>query len=167
MDGSGMTMQATRMDGGRPDVPEQAARQAWIRLLGQMPVADLEMAWADLPEPPEYSLLKPAEAGLVMVRGRAGGNGQVFHLGEMTVTRCVVRLRQGRTGVSYVPGRSRRHGELAAVFDAMLQTDTPAAAALRSRLNQFEQRRRSALVQREGKVAGTRVNFFTLVRGED
>jgi len=162
-----MTMQATRMEGATPDVPDQAARQRWIRLLGQMALADLETAWTDLPARPEYSLLKPAEAGLVMVRGRAGGNGQIFHLGEMTVTRCVIRLSQGQTGVSYVPGRNRRHGELAAVFDAVLQTDTPAAAALRLRLNQFEQRSLAAHVQRQAKVAGTKVNFFTLVRGED
>ena len=40
---------------------------------------------------PDYRVLRGPEAGLVMVRGRTGGGGAPFNLGEMTATRCTVR----------------------------------------------------------------------------
>src|SRR3546814_6848810 len=70
---------------------------------------------------PEHRYIRPAEAGMVMVRGRVGGSGAPFNLGEMTVTRCVVQLADGSTGHSYVAGRSKPHAELAALADALLQ----------------------------------------------
>jgi alpha-D-ribose 1-methylphosphonate 5-triphosphate synthase subunit PhnG len=101
-----------------------------------------------------------------MVRGRTGGSGRRFNLGEMTVTRCTVEL-EGRLGHAYVGGRDRRHAELAAAFDALLLDQghrpeleaaliTPLAAA------QAERQRRAAT-----RSAGTRVEFFTMVRGDD
>jgi alpha-D-ribose 1-methylphosphonate 5-triphosphate synthase subunit PhnG len=145
---------------------ETAARQQWMSVLAQASVDDLEGAWRRLGAPPSYRLLRRPEVGLVMVRGRAGGSGQRFNLGEMTVTRCTVEL-EGRLGHAYVGGRDRRHAELAAVFDALLLDDgrrptlerrliAPLAAA------QGERQRLAA-----ARSAGTRVEFFTMVRGDE
>ncbi len=83
--------------------------------------ADLERVWERLADPPRYTFVRRPEVGLVMVRGRAGGTGLRFNLGEMPVARCSVRLADGTVGHAYVGGRSLRHAELAAVFDALLQ----------------------------------------------
>src|SRR5262245_65697765 len=91
--------------------------------LAQADGAALAAAGERLPSRPPYRVLRAPEIGLVMVRGRAGGTGAPFNLGEMTVTRCSVELDDGRVGHAYVPGRDRRHAETAAVLDAMLQDD--------------------------------------------
>ena len=47
---------------------------------------------------PACENLREAESGLVMVRGRAGGDGAPFNLGEATVSRAAVRLATGEVG---------------------------------------------------------------------
>jgi alpha-D-ribose 1-methylphosphonate 5-triphosphate synthase subunit PhnG len=95
-----------------------------------------------------------------------GGNGAPFNVGEMTVTRCVVRLADGRTGYSYLAGRDKVHAELAALADAHLQNAQPSPwlTDLISALAQAQARRRA---QKEADTAATKVEFFTLVRGEN
>ena len=101
-----------------------------------------------------------------MVRGRVGGDGNRFNLGEMTMTRSAVRLENGVTGLGYVQGRSRRHAELTAVLDAMLQSPETAQTVSRGVIeplfNEQTQRRET----RARKAAATKVEFFTMVRGE-
>lgn len=102
-------------------------RAEWMGLLARASEAELEAAWRALvPDQPAmaYDILRAPQQGLTMVRGRAGGDGQAFNLGEMTVTRCSVGLADGTVGHGYVAGRSARQAELAALFDALLQTDT-------------------------------------------
>ncbi|MGI9501287.1 MAG: phosphonate C-P lyase system protein PhnG, partial [Geminicoccaceae bacterium] len=84
------------------------ARQAWLSLLAKADRAMIEAALGDR-DLPEFELLRPAEVGLVMARGRAGGNGQRFNLGEMPVTRCTIRNRDGFVGHGYVQGRDKAH----------------------------------------------------------
>ncbi len=119
-----------------------------------------------LPDLPGHTLLRGPETGTVMVQGRTGGTGTPFNLGEVTVTRCTIRLASGAVGHAHVRGRDRDHARRAAVIDALLQTD--AAPDLRrtliSPLAAEETARRRA---RAGKAAATKVEFFTLVRGED
>lgn len=98
-----------------------------------------------------------------MVRGRMGGSGRPFNLGEMTVTRCVVQLDDDTAGVAYVTGRDRNRAQLAALADALLQTGRLPLSALEP-LRQAQQEK---LNQRSEAVATTKVDFFTLVRGED
>jgi len=111
---------------------------------------------------PGYTRLRGPEAGLVMVRGRAGGGGAPFNMGEMTVTRCTVRTDSGQVGHAYVAGRDARQAELAAVFDAMLQ-DPHQAFALQANviapLAEAQQARRAAIAE---KAAATKVQFFAM-----
>jgi alpha-D-ribose 1-methylphosphonate 5-triphosphate synthase subunit PhnG len=128
---------------------------------------ELQARWAELGEPPRYTLLRRPEVGLVMVRGRAGGTGSRFNLGEMTVTRCTVQLEDGTLGHAWVGGRDARHAELAAALDALLQDPartTALTAAVVEPLARAQADRRRAAAAR---ASASRVEFFTMVRGED
>ena len=119
---------------------------------------------AALPEP-GFVWLRPPQTGLVMVQGRIGGEGGPFNLGEVTVTRCVLRLDQGTVGHATVQGRDKTHARHAALSDAVWQTDPAGVeAAILTPLRDAETARRAA---RAAKAAATKVEFFTLVRGED
>src|SRR5580692_2492284 len=72
--------------------------------------------------------LRAPENGLVMIRGRIGGDGAQFNLGEATVSRAVVRLPSGEMGFGYVLGRDRAKARLIALCDALTQTKAYAAA---------------------------------------
>ena len=110
--------------------------------------------------------LRGPEIGSVMVRGRAGGNGGAFNLGEMTITRCVARLACGTIGHGHVRGRRKRDAAAAALVDALMQTGRAAKveAKVLVPLREAEAERRAA---RATRAAATKVDFFTLVRGED
>src|SRR5262245_52921742 len=141
------------------------ARQHWMSVLALASREALERGWSDLPARPDYRRLRGPEVGLVMVRARAGGTGTRFNLGEMTVTRCSVELPDGTTGHAYAGGRDRRHAELSAVFDALLQRDDGGLQrTLVEPLAREQQARRQAAAAR---AAASRVEFFTMVRGED
>lgn len=144
-----------------------AARQTWMALLARSKPQPLESAWADMENKPEYAVLRAPETGMVMVRARAGGNGGQFNFGEMTVTRCVVRTQQGHMGHAYVAGRDKRHAMLAAVFDALLQEPMNRKHIETTLLEPIRQDLAQKHSDIAGKVAATRVDFFTLVRGND
>jgi alpha-D-ribose 1-methylphosphonate 5-triphosphate synthase subunit PhnG len=152
---------------GKPADPAVAARQAWMAALAKAPLADLERAWSDLAPQPSFTRLRPAETGLVMVRGRISGSGQPFNIGEMTMTRAAVRLEDGPTGFGHVAGRSARHAELAALFDALLQDPARQEALIAGVITPLAARTAAERTRKAAEVAATKVDFFTLVRGED
>lgn len=143
-------------------IPE-TDRKDWMGLLARAKPARLAELFPDLPE---HNLLRAPEVGAVMVRGRIGGDGDAFNLGEMTVTRCSLALEGGVVGHAHVQGRDKGHALRAAVLDALLQSPEGASlrAAVLAPLRAEEAARRAA---RAAKAAATRVEFFTLVRGED
>jgi len=146
-----------------PDIPQ---RRTWMGLLAKAEpgrVADL----LDQAGPrPEFQWLRRPETGSVMVQGRTGGTGAPFNLGEMTVTRCALTLACGTVGHAYIQGRNKADAKAAALVDALMQTALanhlqegvldPLAAAR-------DARRRA----RAGEAAATKVDFFTMARGED
>lgn len=141
-------------------------RQHWMSLLAKAPAAELDRLWSDLGLAPDYGYLRAPEAGGVMVRGRAGATGAPFNLGEMTVTRCSVKLSGGEVGHAYVQGRDKTHATQAALIDALMQTGQ--ADALRAAvLMPLDQALQSARAARAAKAAATKVDFFTMARGED
>lgn len=145
-----------------PKRSDRNPRQIWMGLLARSTPARLAEL---LPELPVHDLLRGPEIGAVMVRGRVGGTGQPFNLGEMTVTRCSVRLGDA-VGHAHVQGRDRSHAIRAAVVDALMQTgqaDTLNATVL----SPLEAEESAARALRASKAAATKVEFFTLVRGED
>lgn len=149
---------------GRTVDAAQRRRQQWMKVLA---CAGRHLAdYSEDLRRVEHRFIRPAETGMVMVRGRMGSDGGPFNLGEMTVTRCVVQLADGRYGHSYVAGRSKRQAELAALADAQLQGDTHAEWMMRliEPLQRMQDAQRAA---KEAESAATKVDFVTLVRGED
>ena len=143
---------------------ETAARRDWMGLLARAKPDELAALMpGDLPG---AMVLRAPEIGAVMVRGRVGATGAPFNLGEMTVTRCALRLDCGTVGHGHVQGRNRDHARHAALIDALMQTPRAPeiAAQVLDPLAEAEQTARSA---RAAKAAATKVEFFTLVRGED
>ncbi len=149
--------------------PEAVAhRQHWLAVLAKAGESELEEGWGSLGRKPDYKVLRPPEAGMVMVRARAGNTGVRFNLGEMTVTRCTVRLSSGEVGFGCVAGRKPRHAELTALFDALLQKAGGEGGGLaKSLVDPLHKAQQERKAERLRSVAATRVDFVTLVRGED
>ena len=137
-------------------------RQHWMAVLARAGADEISRLLKDMPALPGYRRLRGPDTGLVMLRGRAGGAGAAFNLGEMAVTRCTIRTDGGLTGHAYVAGRSERQAELAALLDAMLQDPVRQAAlhtVVIAPLANAQQRRRDRDAR---KAAATRVDFFTM-----
>jgi alpha-D-ribose 1-methylphosphonate 5-triphosphate synthase subunit PhnG len=139
------------------------ARKSWMSTLAKAPPARLAVLFPDLP--PHHVLRQP-EIGAVMVRGRVGGTGAAFNLGEMTVTRASVRLETGEVGHAWVQGRDKGHALRAAAVDALMQSG--AADDLTTQVLQpLQAEAEAGKAVRAAKAAATKVDFFTMVRGED
>lgn len=141
------------------------ARKAAIDTLSAAPPAMLEALWKRLGIIPEYRLVRGPETGLVMIRGRAGGGGNPFNLGEATVTRATIRLASGEVGHAYALGRDGEKAVRAALLDAFWQREperieTEVLEPLRAAAAEADDTVRA-------ETAATRVNFFTMVRGDD
>jgi len=142
------------------------ARAAWLAVLARATLAELEAA---LPAHTPLALLqrvRPPEIGMVMLRGRVGGTGNPFNLGEASVVRCAVRLGDGPLGVAYALGRDKRRAELAAVLDALLQDAAHHDALQQSLIAPLAAAQAQARAKRQNDVADSKVEFFTLVRGD-
>ncbi|WP_121067952.1 phosphonate C-P lyase system protein PhnG [Chachezhania antarctica] len=149
-----------------PTTEPAASRQRWMSVLARAPERDLIALWDAFAAKPAFEWLRRPETGAVMVRGRMGGTGGPFNLGEMTVTRCSVQTDGGLVGHAYVQGRSQPKAEAAALIDALMQggdaarVEAEIVAPLETGMTEKKQ------VQ-AAKAAATRVNFFTMARGED
>lgn len=139
-------------------------RQAWLSVLTQQASALLQ--YDTLLKAYPYNLLRAPEIGMAMVKGRTAGEGQVFNVGEVTVTRSAVRLETGEVGFGYLVGRDKKASELVALADAYLQSEN--AAVWQKKL--IEPLQAQIKAEKEAlarKVQTTKVDFFTMVRGED
>jgi alpha-D-ribose 1-methylphosphonate 5-triphosphate synthase subunit PhnG len=144
---------------------QQARRKAAMAVLARADAAAIA-ARLDTIAVPAHENLREPENGLVMVRGRIGGDGAPFNLGEATVSRAAVRLATGEVGFGYVLGRDGQKARLIALCDALIQTsdhagpvETEVLAPLRAVIAS-EQNRKAT------ETAATRVDFYTMVRGE-
>ncbi|MEM7598783.1 MAG: phosphonate C-P lyase system protein PhnG [Pseudomonadota bacterium] len=150
----------------KDEIDKNEDRKAWMSLLAKAPegrvAAMLDAAMAR----PEFTWLRPPEIGSTMVRGRAGGTGAPFNLGEVTVTRCALTLQSGEVGHAYLQGRRKADAEAAALVDALMQgpsSDTVRAAILEPLALECA----ASSTARAAKAAATKVEFFTMTRGED
>lgn len=141
-----------------------AERQRWMSVLAKADRAAIESAAKALGELPKALWLRKPETGMVMVRGRAGGTGAKFNLGEVPVTRCAVRLDSGTVGTAWVQGRDAEHAALAATLDALLQEPRHYSTVYRHVIEPLA----VALAERRDivarKAAATKVEFYTLAR---
>ena len=145
---------------------EIAPRQAWMGLMAKSPEGRVATLLDAAIKRPSFDWLRAPEIGSTMVRGRMGATGAPFNLGEMTITRCALTLTTGEAGHAYVQGRRKADAEAAALVDALMQTD--ATSDIRSTvLDPLEAEMTAARTTRAAKAAATKVDFFTMVRGDD
>lgn len=137
-----------------------------MRILSLSPWTELEPLARDFFLTP-HDVLRAPEAGLVMLRGLMGATGAAFNVGEATVTRCAVRLTGGTEGHAYVMGRNAAHARVAAVCDALLQTADHGEPVRERVIAPLEAKLQQDHIEAAGKAASTKVDFFTMVRGDD
>lgn len=149
--------------------PDQsrAQRRAAMAVLAQAQTDDIAHGLCLVGDDVEFTELRPAEIGLVMLRGRIGGDGAPFNVGEATVTRAAVQLASGETGFGYVLGRDRRKAGLAALCDALWQAEGYRQRVEQHILAPLRRKQQERRATARAQTAATRVDFFTLVRGED
>jgi alpha-D-ribose 1-methylphosphonate 5-triphosphate synthase subunit PhnG len=147
--------------------PATAARRGAMAVLAHARAEEIEQGLRAVIDALDYADLRAPETGLVMLRGRIGGDGAPFNLGEATVTRAAVQIASGEVGIAYILGRDEKKARLSAICDALWQSkhyrdavERRVLAPIRTRLDAERERERA-------KTAATRVDFFTLVRGED
>ncbi|MDP5219005.1 phosphonate C-P lyase system protein PhnG [Ruegeria sp. 2205SS24-7] len=142
------------------------ARKAWMSLLARAPEGRAAALLDTAMVRPAFTWLRAPEIGGTMVGARAGATGAPFNLGEMTLTRCTLTLETGEIGHAYIQGRRKADAAAAALIDALMQTD--AAEMLRAAvLDPLQDEQTRAKAARAAKAAATKVDFFTMVRGED
>ncbi|ATM97390.1 PhnG protein [Yersinia frederiksenii] len=151
-------------------------RQRWMSILAHSQPDELLAHWQPLNLSPRYQVIRAPEIGLNQLQARMGGTGRRFILGDMTLTRAVIKLDDYADiyGYSYIAGRNKPHAELCALLDALLQLSTLSSKS--AGLNELllntvihplaasQQERREL---RARAIATSKVDFFTLVRGED
>lgn len=145
---------------------DQNPRKAWMGLLAKAPAGRIIALLDAARTRPNFSWLRAPEIGSTMVQARVGGSGSPFNLGEVTVTRCALTLDTGEVGHAYIQGRRKEDAEAAALVDALMQTDAcnEVRAAVLSPLAVEAEARKAS---RAAKAAATKVDFFTMVRGDD
>lgn len=148
-------------------VTETAARQNVMEVLAYADHAELEAAYSAFDPKPGWSFTRRPETGLVMARGRMGGGGAPFNLGEISVTRAAVTLESGETGYAYCHGRNQRKASIAAFFDAAWQNQALKPRIEAEIIAPLEARKKARDAQKRRETAATKVDFFTLVRGDD
>jgi alpha-D-ribose 1-methylphosphonate 5-triphosphate synthase subunit PhnG len=148
-------------------VQRPTTRPEWMALLARAPQKLLDGALPmDSGAAPQW--LRKPETGLMMVQGRAGGTGERFNLGEITVTRCALRLpgadAQAPVGVAYVLGRNHRQAQLAAVADALLQDPAHHQGLEDKLLTPVREHLQQLQAVRHERAQTTKVDFLTVAR---
>src|SRR3712207_4626214 len=137
-----------------------AARRRWMGVLARAGADEIAQRLRNAPPLPRHTRLRGPEVWLVMVRGRQGGDGAPFNLGEMTVTRCAVGVADGaRVGHAFVAGRDLEKAELAAVLDAALQDAALRPALMRAVVEPLAAAQAERAARTARKAAATRVDF--------
>ena len=143
----------------------QAQRKAAMTVLAHADAAGIAACMGEISLPPHENL-RDSESGLVMVRGRIGGDGAAFNLGEATVARAAVRLSTGEVGFGYTLGRDGSKAQMIALCDAMVQSDEFADAVETKVIAPLRAAMTAARQRKAAEASATRVDFYTLVRGE-
>ena len=140
-------------------------RKSWMSLLATSNKNDLLNLWKQKKINIRYEWLRTPEIGSIMAQGRMGVTGDKFNIGEVTITRCSLKLNCGTIGHSYVQGRSKKKAEISALCDALMQTEM-SNEINKSIIIPLEKIKKNNKDKILSKAEATKVDFFTLVRGE-
>lgn len=157
---------------GAPVPTPQSDRQYWMSVLARAPGDAIRHCYQALTQEqtsrlPGFEHIRAPEIGMIMTRGRAGGTGAQFNLGEVTATRCSIRLESGEVGHAYATGRDKEKAELSAYLDALLQTELFSGPVRDHVIVPLATEAQARQAETRKKAAATKVEFFTMVRGED
>jgi alpha-D-ribose 1-methylphosphonate 5-triphosphate synthase subunit PhnG len=146
--------------------PVQALRRRWLSALAQADGEQLRQALDGEADAPTWRRLRATDVGLAMVRGRMGGDGDAFNFGELTMARAAIVTDSGVAGFGWVQGRDMAKAERVAVLDALLQDEARRDRLMADLIEPIERGLAARKAQRAEDVAASRVEFFTMVRGD-
>ena len=153
--------------GRREEAERSAERKAAMAVLAMASSGEIRRLWDAAGIETDAQALRGPETGLVTVRGRIGGAGAPFNFGEATVTRATVRLPGGEVGHAYALGRDKEKARLSAIADALWQNPARRAEIEEKIIAPLKAAQLGADEKRRAETAATKVDFFTMVRGED
>ena len=153
--------------GRREEAERSAGRKAAMATLAMASGGEIRRLWDAAGFETNAQMLRGPETGLVTVRGRIGGGGAPFNFGEATVTRATVRLPGGEVGHAYALGRDNEKARLSAIADALWQDPARRAEIEEKIIAPLKAAQVGADEKRRTETAATKVDFFTMVRGED
>ncbi len=146
---------------------DTAQRQQWMAVLAHSLPEELAAIWAEQKLNPDYLVIRQPETGLVQIQARMGATGQRFFAGDATLTRAVVQLADGTYGYSYLLGRDKAHAERCAVIDALMQEKVRFRTLQETVIAPLAANREQRQAARRTQINSSRVDFFTLVRGDN
>jgi alpha-D-ribose 1-methylphosphonate 5-triphosphate synthase subunit PhnG len=148
--------------------PETFSRKEALDVLAAAPAEMLVQHYALLAlDLPAATPVRGPEIGTVMIRGRAGGGGAAFNLGEASVTRATVKIAGGEVGHSIILGRDQRKAQIVAHLDAARQLEAWAGRIDDDILRPALELINAEKLRRAEETEATLVDFFTVARGED
>lgn len=140
-------------------------RKKWLQIIAQGDKHELKRLWQQANIYTETQWLREPEIGLLPLQARSGNTGDKFLFGDATITRAVVST-QGKTGYAFVLGRDKQHAECAALIDALMQDAHYCERIERQVLAPLATQTATKHAEQQAEVAATKVDFFTMVRGE-
>jgi len=141
-------------------------REDWIGLLGSADPTDLESALEKLNHPIEFNHIVKPETGMLMVQAKADGTNSRFNLGEITISKCILEINGQYMGAGWTMGTNLRHAELAALFDGLFQDPLFQETLNQTLIPLLKEKQQAKNDRRLKDAADTKVEFFTLKRGE-
>ena len=134
---------------------DTATRQHWMSVLAHSQPAELAARLNALNITADYEVIRAAETGLVQIQARMGGTGERFFAGDATL------------GYSWVQGRDKQHAERCALIDALMQQSRHFQNLSETLIAPLDADRMARIAARQAEVNASRVDFFTMVRGDN
>lgn len=144
-----------------------SCRQHWMSVLANAPFSTLSEYWQQMKLDPQCEVVRQPEIGVARLQGKVGNTGERFNFADTTITRAVVRLSDGTLGYAYLRGRSKQHALLSAMIDALLQQKSYTDLLLKQIIDPLFDLQQQSRQQVAEQAAESKVDFFTVVRGED
>lgn len=142
-------------------------RQQLLTTLAKSSLSDIKRFWQQSPDEYDYETIREPHTGMVMAVARAESRGEPFNLGEVSVSRCALRLSSGEMGVGYVMGRNCEHALYVAILDALAQNSNQYEVILQQVIKPLQCEIENKRLKQKRETAQTKVDFLTMVRGED
>lgn len=146
---------------------DTATRQHWMSVLAHSQPAELAARLNALNITADYEVIRAAETGLGTDSGANGRHRRTFFAGDATLTRAAVRLTDGTLGYSWVQGRDKQHAERCALIDALMQQSRHFQNLSETLIAPLDADRMARIAARRAEVNASRVDFFTMVRGDN